>query len=172
MMRWQENDELFHTELKSGHSWAEQVAEALASNKVKCHVKPVEFRKNYKDRKRFENEQDIILDSMPGCIEVKSRRLSFGPEPSSYPFKTAFVDTQSGWNKKKPKPLAVVLVSRETRDMLVIPVSTSNQWGIQTSFDRVRSIEESWFTVDKRLLKTFGSLTDWLFDRQQRYKQS
>lgn len=172
MTAWHENDDLFLGELTVGHGWAEKVANALKEEQIKCHIKPVDFRKNYRDRKRFENEQDIIFDTMPGCIEVKSRRLAFGSDPSSYPYKTAFVDTRNGWVKKKPKPVAVVLVSQQTGNMLVIPVSTSGRWGTQISFDRVRSIEESWFVVDKRLLRTFGSLTDWLIDRQLRYGQS
>lgn len=172
MPSWEENDELFFSELRAGHQWSEYVAAALRKNRIKCHVEPVQYRDSYDDRKRFQNEQDIILDAMPGCIEVKSRRLSFGETTSSYPFSTALVDTRNGWVRKNPKPLAVVLVSQQTGSMLVVPVSTSNQWGTKTAFDRVRGIDESWLTIRKNQLRSFGELVGWLTTRQDGFQES
>lgn len=171
MPAWEENDELFFSELRAGHQWSEYVAAALRKNEIKCHVEPVQYRDSYDDRKRFQNEQDIILDAMPGCIEVKSRRLAFGETASSYPFSTALVDTSSGWERKKPKPLAVVLVSQQTGSMLIVPVSTRSQWGIKTSFDRVRGIDESWLTIRKNQLRSFSELVSWLEVRQGKFQE-
>ena len=166
MIDWEHNDELFFNELTTGHRWAEYVAEKLRHRKIPCHVKPVDFRKSLDDRDRFENEQDVILESVRGCLEVKSRRLRFGSEPVTYPYSTAFVDTVSGWNKKSPRPLAVVLVSQLTKNMLVVPVSTQDRWTTSRSLDRVRNIQETWYTVKKTDLRSFDDLIDWLSVRQ------
>ena len=169
MTKWEDNDKLFHEELTTGHQWATYVAGLLQDRQIRCHVNPIQFRDTYEDRQRFQNEQDILLDAMPGAIEVKSRRLTFGSRPESYPFDTALVDTQTGWNRKSPKPLAVVLVSQTTREPLVVPVSTSKMWGRKSTYDKVRQINDTWLTIDRDLLRTFDEFVEWLTSRQQAY---
>jgi hypothetical protein len=83
----------------------------------------------------------------------------------SYPYDSAFVDTLDGWNKKKEKPLAVVLVSQKTSSMLVVPVSTSANWGSESKYDRVRGIFETWLTVGREYLKPMEELVSWLKTR-------
>lgn len=163
---WEDNDELFYEELSAGHRWATHVANEMNERHVRCHVKPMEFRENLDDRDRFENEQDITFDIMSGCVEVKSRRLHFTHDPRSFPYGTAFVDTVAGWEKKQPKPLAVVLVSQLTKAMIVVPTSTKGKWGTKRSFDRVRNIEESWYVVNRTQLRSFDDLVAWLLARQ------
>ena len=165
-MDWMANDSLFFKELETGHSWAEYVAEKLNELDVACYASKMEKRKNLADRKRFTNEKDVILTRMSGCIEVKSRRLSFNDSPSSYPMESAFVDTVAGWSKKNPRPLAVCVVSQLTGSILVIPVSTQEKWGRISKFDRVRKIDETWLTADKGLLRSFKDLASWLKARQ------
>lgn len=162
----EEGTALFRSEAKIGQRWAEQVANSLNSSGVDCYATPLEFAQSIEDRVRFENEQDVVFTSQAGCIEVKSRRLRFTDDPSTYPYATAFVDTVSGWNKKQPKPLAVVLVSQLTTAKLVVPVSTQSQWGRVNAYDRVRQFQENWYTVNKQLLVPFPQLVKWLYDRQ------
>jgi len=166
---WGKNDALFRSEAREGHKWASFVADRLAEQNVSCRATELEFAADEADRERFINEQDIVLLAQPGVIEVKSRRLKFSAAPKSYPYATAFVDTVTGWEKKSPKPLAVVLVSQQTSDMLVVPVSTHGSWSVTTSFDRVRKINERWYTVPSSLLRPFSELTDWLTARQSSF---
>jgi hypothetical protein len=62
--------------------------------------------------------------------------------------------------------LAVCVVSQLTGSILVIPVSSEDSWGSVTKFDRVRKIEETWLTADRRLMKPFTELVSWLKARQ------
>lgn len=163
---WMNNEKLFVQQLKIGNKWTEYVAEKLRENKINAYATELEVRDTVDDRHRFTNEQDILFESMPGCVEVKSRKIKFFDDPHSYPMQTAFVDTVFGWEKKKPKPLAVVLVSQITKSMLVVPVSTEKMWGTSTHFDKVRQITETSHTVDKSLLKPFSDFVDWLKNRQ------
>jgi hypothetical protein len=165
-MDWMKNDDLFFKELEAGHSWAQYVADRLNSLDVACYATDMEKRKSLSDRARFRNEKDVVLTKMSGCIEVKSRRLRFSDVPSSFPMDSAFVDTVSGWARKSPRPLAVCVVSQLTGSILVIPVSSEDSWGSVTKFDRVRKIEETWLTADRRLMKPFAEFVSWLKARQ------
>ena len=166
------SNELFHREASIGQTYAERVALELQKRQIPCYATELEFAKNEADRKRFENEQDVVLIDQPGCIEVKSRRLNFRNDPITYPYSTAFVDTVIGWDKKDPKPLAVVLISQNTNGMLVVPVSTQPNWTQNASFDRVRQINENWYQVSKKELRTFNELVFWLKDRLNEFRSA
>ena len=167
---WLQNSSLFIKELESGHKWAQYAAEYLFENGIDARCGSLVIRDSIDDRHAFHNEKDITFCSMPGVIEVKSRRLSFGSSPNSYPKDSAFVDTVNGWKRKDPKPLAVVLVSQITKHMLVIPTSTSPKWKTFASRDRVRGIEDTWITADRSLLRPISELIDWLLARQDKYR--
>lgn len=165
-MEWGNNQELFFSELEIGHSWAEYVAAKLNENQVSCYATEMRKALTKEEIKEFRNEKDVVLTGMAGCIEVKSRRLRFSDSPSSFPMDSAFVDTVSGWGFKDPRPLAVCIVSQFTGSILVVPVSTQSQWGRVYKFDRVRKINDTWFTCPKSLLKPFSELVSWLRARQ------
>lgn len=156
-------DDVFRREAVIGHGWSERVAAALNSVGVKCHTEPLEFAKDVADRARFGNEQDVILDLLPGCIEVKSRAgLRFTADPASYPYDTAFVDTVHGWHKKNPTPHAVVLVSRPTGHFLVVGAGSQKHWTKEVRFDRQRQITDTFYMAHKQYLRTFDLLVDFL----------
>jgi hypothetical protein len=169
MVDWMKNEKLFVQQLKIGNKWTEYVAEKLRENNINAYATELEIRDTVGDRHRFTNEQDILFNGMPGCLEVKSRKIKFSNNPLSYPMQTAFVDTVFGWDKKNPKPLAVALVSQITREILVVPVSTEKTWGTSTHFDKVRGITETSYTIDRGLLKTFSEFMVWLKDRQSSF---
>lgn len=167
---WLKNDSLFISELASGHKWAQYASAYLSSCGIHAACGSMVIRKSIEQRHDFSNEKDITFETMPGLIEVKSRRLSFGQSPNSYPKDSAFVDTVNGWQKKNPKPLAVIIVSQITKHMLVVPTSTSDKWGKFTSKDKVRGITDTWLTADKSLLRPISELVDWLLTRQNNYR--
>jgi hypothetical protein len=159
MTFWIENDELFKRELAVGSKWANFVADALNSSGVPCHATEMVFRDNISQIADFsENDKDVVLENPLGFVEVKSRNLSFCSTNESYPYDTAFVDTADGWAKKAEKPLAVVLVSQRTSEMLVIPSTSESSWGQESKYDRVRGIFETWLTVHKSQLRPFSEL--------------
>jgi hypothetical protein len=52
----------------------------------------------------------------------------FTTDPATFPLSNIIVDTVSGYNKKLEKPLAYIIVSQITKDMIVVPVSTERFW--------------------------------------------
>lgn len=166
-MSWIQNDELFFKELATGNKWANHVADFLNNNEIKCHSPKMEIRADISDIARFSlNDKDILFEQMSGHLEVKSRNLRFNSDVETYPYDTAFVDTLNGWNQKAEKPLAVVLVSQKTGEMLVCPVSTEQYWGQVTKYDSVRGIWETWLTIEKKYLQPVTNLLQWLKERQ------
>jgi hypothetical protein len=171
MTDWFENDELFRSELQAGHRHAELVAARLRAARLPITVTPLEWRKDIADRARFGDERDIIVDFAFDeiVVEVKSRRLAFEEQPSSYPYNTALVDTVSGWNRKQTTPRAVVVVSQRTRAMLVVPVrATRSRWTVERRFDRVRKIRYDWLAVARVDLVPFERLLAWLIGKTDR----
>lgn len=154
MTTWIENDALFKQELETGNRWANHVANVLNDNGVPCYATKMVFRDSISEIEDFSKfDKDVVLTNPSGHVEVKSRNLSFGSTFDSYPYETAFVDTLDGWNKKEEKPLAVLLVSQKTSEILVIPTTSETSWGQETKYDRVRNIWETWITVHKTHLR-------------------
>jgi hypothetical protein len=162
---WFSNDDLFRSELEAGHLWATYVADQLRESGIDAVLTPLEWRDDIDDRHRFADERDIEVGTSAGpvTIEAKSRRLPFSSDPATYPYDTALVDTVSGWERKSVEPKAVVLVSRQSRAMLVIPVRTTrSKWTIKSTRDRVRGIDDDWYQCPRNLLVPFASLVSWL----------
>ena len=159
---WFENDELFFDELSTGHRFTELVATRLRERGVAAEVTPMERRRTIDDRGEFSSEIDLFAGTDRKPIEVKSRQLTFGTDPRSYPYRTAFVDTVSGWDAKTRKPVAVVLVSQLTQEMLVVPPSRRAHWTVERKHDRVRNITDSWYCAPRGYLRTFDQFVEWL----------
>lgn len=162
-------DDIFAREVIIGHRWSNHVARCLNDLKISCTASPLEIEPDPLKRSRFENEQDVVFSLINGHLEVKSRNLVFSDDPASFPYSEAFVDTVIGWDKKDPKPLAVVLVSQITKAKIVIPTSTSPDWGMKRARDRVRNISENWYIVRRSSMKPFSELVDWLLIKQERH---
>ena len=162
-MSWIQNDKLFFSELEKGNKWARYVADYLNSQEISCYTPESKVRSDISEIPEFSShEKDIVLNSGIGHLEVKSRNLNFNSGVEGYPYQTAFVDTLDGWAKKAEKPLAVILVSQRTSQMLVVPVSTEPYWKSESKYDTVRQIHETWITVDKTYLKPMTELVEWL----------
>ena len=166
-MDWINNEELFRKELATGSKWARYVAEQLNTLGINCYSPEMVVREDISQIEAFsKDDKDILFNLMDGNLEVKSRNLRFESDSSSYPYQTAFVDTVSGWEAKTEKPLAVVLVSQKTSQMLVAPVSTEHLWSTTSLYDNVRGIHDTWWTIDKTLLRPIDELVEWLLVRQ------
>lgn len=149
-------DDIFIREATIGQKYAELVAARLRCHNIDAIASQFNFDPE-RDPADFADEQDVLLGD-GRCLEVKSRRLAFDCEPSTFPYKTALVDTAAGWRKKINKPVGVCVVSQHTDQMLFIPAETEPQWGTKKGWDRVRSIHENWLTVDRDLMVTFNQM--------------
>ncbi|WP_456598797.1 hypothetical protein [Blastococcus sp. SYSU DS0616] len=159
------NEELFFEQLDAGHQYALFVGLTLITRGFTVQVPPSRRRERVEDRHAWAQEIDLYVGRT--CmdpdhhhhygripLEVKSRKLEF-TSVEDYPRPPAFVDTKSGWDKKDPKPNAVILVSQVTKAMLVIRSSTSDRWGTVQTTDRVRHITDVWLTCPQDAMQSF-----------------
>lgn len=162
MSDWFADTELFVSQLREGHEFAELVAERLRGRGIAARVTPMEIRSDIDDRHRFADEHDLTVGRHRDIrIDVKSRNLAF-TDAADYPYPTALVDTVSGWEAKTYKPAAIVLVSQITRAMVVVPRSTEGSWTIRRRSDRVRRIDDRFLEVSTALLRPFDELVRWI----------
>lgn len=148
------SDEIFRREATIGQEYAELVAARLCEKGINAEATELTFAASEEEIADYEDEQDVVLDT-GHCVEVKSRNLNFTDDPKSFPYTTAFVDTVAGWRKKKNKPVAVIFVSRATKDMLVIMGDTDSKWGHVKKFDRIRKHYDTFHIVPRKMLLSF-----------------
>jgi hypothetical protein len=162
MPNWFADTPLFVSQLRTGHEFAEVVAQRLRGRGIAVRVTPMEIRSDIEDRHRFADEHDLTVGRHRKLwIDVKSRNLRF-TGVADYPYPTALVDTLSGWRAKTRKPAAVVIVSQVTGAMVVVPRSTEPSWTVHQRSDRLRGIEDSFLEVARELLRPFEDLAEWI----------
>ena len=147
--------DLFLQELEIGSKWAEHAAKELNANGILCKATEMRVAQSEAEVQEFtENDQDVVLLDGSGHFEVKSRRLSF-TNYLNYPYDTVFLDTVSGWEQKKTKPLAFLIVSQETGAIIVVPTNTYSEWETTTAFDRIRKFTDTWYTAHRHQMFSF-----------------
>ena len=166
---WLSNDALFFRELETGHKWASHTVRRLADAGIDARLTPMTIRTHVDNRSDYSNEADITVDMAGGqfIIESKSRNLTFSDDPTSFPYRTSFVDTVRGWDQKTTKPRAVVIVSQQTKAALVVSAKTRRRWTTIETTDRVRGITDVWYQIDRSLLLPFSTLTDYINRKRQ-----
>lgn len=163
---WFDNDDLFFEQLRDGHLQAERVADVLRTAGLPVVVTPMEVRARVEERGAFADEYDLLVGARRPCpVDVKSRKLYF-TGPDDFPYPTALVDTASGWEQKRRKPLAVVLISQSTGGLAVIRPSGASQWTRQRRFDNARRIHDVFLEVERERLATMDEFVAWLRARE------
>lgn len=144
-----------------GHSYARYVTDCLIDVGVHADLQPLEYAKDEADRRRFTlHEKDVV--TLAGVLEVKSSSRVFGNNPDDYPASTLIVDTYHGFHSKVRKPIAYCMVSQETKAIVVVPVSSQPSWCVQNLYDKHRKIYDDFLIADKRVLRSFEDLVEWL----------
>jgi hypothetical protein len=152
----------YHAAMREGHRYNEIVAMRFRSEGIGCSVPSLELVSTVAEIKRMtDNDKDIILDNGK-VIEVKSRNRRFTEDPQSFPFDELMVDTVSGYNAKKVKPICYVVVSQITGAMLVIPGHTEQKWRKQKAYDQARGHSDTFLLVHKNSCKTWKALIEHL----------
>lgn len=172
MISWSANDALFLDELQGGRRWELYVATKLLDAGLWVQVPELKIRDHIRDAGQYRDQADVLIGPPPGVkLEIKSRNgLRFtGPDdvPSSrMPF---FVTTRQSWEDATSKPSAVVVVSRETGGIVVIPRSSARTWEVLERRDKVRGIREHFLAAPRSALRSFPELVEALVaDRLRR----
>ena len=61
----------------------------------------------------------------------------------------------TGWDRKDPKPSAVLLVSQLTGGVLAVETHSTDRWTVKSKFDRVRGIDDRWYVAPRETLFSF-----------------
>ena len=154
-MDWKNNDELFIKELKAGHDWQRLAATYFELHGFDVVMPELTIRDSIKQAGDWIDSKDLKVNS--NIIEVKSRNEIFSL-PQYFPYDTVFIDTVAGYNAKKTKPLAYVMISRPTGAMLCLKTDNSDGWRTEEKFDRTRKINEVFYVCDKTRLQSMNYL--------------
>lgn len=157
MTNWSENDDLFFSQLKEGFEWQKLPKLFFELHGFSVEMPELTIRDSIKDSGSYISTKDLVVNGH--IIETKSRNESF-TYPLSFPYRTVFVDTVSGFDGKKVKPLAYIFISRPTGSMICLMSSTSKLWNIEKKFDRTRHITDEFYTADKKLCVSLDELIE------------
>lgn len=158
---WAQNDELFFEMLERGYGWQLIPYIFFKQHGFDVSMPELEIRGSIKTAGRFRDTLDLIVDGHR--IEVKSRGVTF-TSPSDWPYNRlpAFVDTVSKYDAHKEQPLAYVFVSQRTGAMVCTDgrERASKRWETIERKDTVRNIDERFYAVDRRHMRTMDKLVD------------
>jgi hypothetical protein len=155
-MKWSENDELFIKELSEGFAWQALPMLFFKLHGFEVQMPELEVREeSIKNASRFFNSKDLFVNGMR--IEIKSRKEKF-TSPGSFPYDTAMVDTVKKFTGRKDKPVAYVMISRDTGAMLWVDATRHEDWEIIERFDNTRKFRERFFVVSKNKLMPMNTL--------------
>jgi hypothetical protein len=152
----------FLRDLRDSHAGSVAVVERLKRNGIPAFTKQPEEAKTPWEKARFANERDVIVAGEI-ILEVKSRKLRFTENPIWFPFPTANLCTVPRWERRTEKPLAFVLHSRETGDMLVCSSATEPVWEKHHAPDTRRGGRMDWvYRIQVTELRPFDALVAYL----------
>ena len=154
---WAENDDLFFSQLKEGFEWQKLPKLFFELHGLHVEMPELTIRDSIQNAGSYMSSKDLIVNGR--IIETKSRNESF-TYPISFPYRTIFIDTVSGFDGKKVKPLAYVFTSRPTGSMICLMSETHNQWQKERKFDRVRKITDEFYVASRTLCVSLDELIE------------
>jgi len=155
-MKWSENNDLFIKELQDGFAWQSLPMLFFKLHGFDVEMPDLEIREeSIKNAGRFFNSKDLFVNGQR--IEIKSRKERF-TSPGSFPYETAMVDTVKKFSGREDKPVAYVMVSRDTGAMLWVDATRHKDWSIIERFDNTRKFTERFYVVHRSKMMTMNKL--------------
>jgi hypothetical protein len=155
----------YFASFSEGAYWAGIVADRLKLAGVQCWVpdppkdKPQEWITRH--------EKDICLPWTDQPLEVKAR-TKICDHNGQLIYDPLFIDTVYGYDMKAVKPLAYVMVCKDTANIWCIsPRKTQTQWDVDGTFDTKRKINITVYTAAADLFVPYTDLVDFLISKQQ-----
>jgi len=150
--------EEFKKELKKGYKYQTIVRDRLIE--AGLDVEMPELQEKQSD----DGDIYINIKGKEFIIEVKSQRQEF-TSIENFPYNPVIVDMEENWNKKKHTPTAYIHISQKTNYMFVVPCSTQEFWTRKFIKDKVRGYSKWFMFVEKKYLKEFDDLVQWLKEK-------
>ena len=150
-----------------GHTYNRRVAKYLRSRGVKCYAPDLQIAQSNEERAIMtRTEKDIIIEGIDEILEVKSSSREFSDVPADYPYPTLIVDTVDSYEKKEKKPLAYVLVSKDTDAMITVGGSSKPRWFSRKFYDSKQCLWDNFYLANKSDIKHIEDLVQYLLRRQ------
>jgi hypothetical protein len=153
----------FEPRLRDGKKWELYVARKFASRGFETFWHP-RANPNATNEEMTVLDRDILVSCWAGLLltfECKSRNQYF-TGPKDFPFNEIIVDTADGWDAKAIRPTAVIMVSKQTGGIAVVPSATQKFWREQPIVDRQRQIVEIDYLCPRDRMVSFDQLCRWL----------
>ena len=155
--KWMDNPELFCKELLKGYLWQLFVGERFRLMGYEVHVPQMSY-KGLKHAKEYLDSRDLTVNGK--IVEIKSRDYTFTSQ-DDFPFPTILIETKSGYEGKKTKPVMYVNVCQHNGAMCALDVKkTYKQWSARRIWDRVRKVGSMTFECEKGLWETVDSAAE------------
>ena len=156
---WSQNDALFRTLLKEGHSWQTLPFVFLKLKGLDVEMPNLSIREDITKASAWLETYDLKVGDH--IIEVKSRPFAFtcpGDWPSTR--LPAILDAQKKWDAKTIKPLAYIFISKATGGMVSTCglESAHSRWTTRKIWDRTRGFKDSFYMVGREHLRTMDHL--------------
>lgn len=183
---WLDNHELFYKELQTGLKFQSILAQKLKEQGVPIFFESIgldldpdnlsqeqyqEWLSTRKDvkasRKKYgEQDKDILIGSNKMPCECKSRDVAF-VDVNSFPYADIFIDTVSGYEKKKVKPAYTFCISQKSNAIIYTDSSPENssKWLKKYIYDKKRGIKELNYSAPKNLWKDFSQFKGDFFSK-------
>lgn len=159
MIPWAQNDDLFRSLVAEGHAWQSLPYTFLKLAGFNVEMPALTIRDDISEAGAWSETYDLRVGAF--CLEVKSRPFRFS-SPGDWPTPRlpAFLDTTKKWEAKTVKPFAYIFVSKPTGGMVATCATAEarGRWGQVTRRDRVRQIDECFYTVERKHLVSMDIL--------------
>jgi len=158
---WLKNEELFRSELAKGRKWEAEVGKRFVELGCNVTAEQYEFDMTGEEAAKSDEVANTVDLWVNGhIVEVKSRAHGFN-SAEDFPYPTIAIDTKSGFDRKRDKPVVYVCVSQKTGCMTGLDVQkTREHWEEFKGWDRVRRIPWTSYVCHKRHWEDLVVLVD------------
>jgi len=156
---WAQNDVLFRSLVSEGHAWQTLPYVFLSLAGLTVEMPALSIRNDISQADAWLETYDLKIAHL--TLEVKSRPFAFtSPRDWPAPRLPAFLDTVKKWEAKSTKPFAYIFISKATGGMVATCATAEarGRWGRLSRRDRVRDINEDFYTVGRKHLVTMDIL--------------
>jgi hypothetical protein len=149
-------------EIRTGHRIQVWVAGKIVELGFPVRVPELSLRKDPSFNK-FNDGGDIWVCNE--LVEVKSTRYPFS-SLDDFKFDKPMIDTVSGWDSKKIKPVTLIEVCRLNGAMIFLPIAdTRDAWTVVSKHDHRKGYDDRFYACPKMLWKNFGQFRPWFYER-------
>lgn len=163
---WSGNEDRFKARMEEGYYWQVWLAIRLIQVGLVVQIpqEPI-WLNRHEDRKIIKDDFDLVVGLQRRVwLEIKAKDYDISR------FKDGLYGVErTSWEQLEEKPLAVVVISKRTEEVLVIPTSSEPHWILESKvMDKMRNQVIDVYKCPIKHLKSWNSLVETLKVRTDR----